>query len=145
MKQIPLKNVLIDTDVLLDLFFNRLPFANDAENILSLCEQKIIIGYITPVMTSNLYYILNRSASHTKVIDTLKGLLNIVNILPMDKDVVSKALHSQFRDFEAALQNYAGEMSGIIEAIITRNVKDYKNSHISVLTPRQFLKIIQTQ
>ena len=42
--------VLIDTDVLLDFFFDREPFASDGAHILSLCELGKIQGYITPVI-----------------------------------------------------------------------------------------------
>jgi hypothetical protein len=39
------------------------------------------------------------------------------------------------------LQNYAAEINGEVEIILTRNVKDYKNSALSVMTPADFLKL----
>jgi len=59
-----MENVLIDRDVILDFFFDRKPFSDDAAVILSLCESKNIRGFITPVICSNLYYLLRRTSSH---------------------------------------------------------------------------------
>ena len=35
-----MKRVLIDTDVILDFFFDRKPFSDNAAKVLSLCESK---------------------------------------------------------------------------------------------------------
>ncbi len=35
-----MKRVLIDTDVILDFFFDREPFSDDAAKVLSLCESR---------------------------------------------------------------------------------------------------------
>ena len=59
----------------------------------------------------------------------------------MNKEVVSAALNSKFKDFEDALQNFAAIKSGIIDAILTRNGKDFKNSDIAVFTPEDYIKI----
>jgi len=60
----------------------------------------------------------------------------------MDKDVVLKALNSGFSDFEDALQYSAAIHHGHINAIITRNIKDFKKSLIDVFTPENFIKSI---
>lgn len=135
-----MKNVLIDTDVILDFFFDRKPFSDDATIILSLCESKNIRGFITPVICSNLYYLLRRTARHEKVIEKLSQLVSIVDILQMDKEVVIASLNSKFKDFEDALQHYSALRSGEVDVIITRNVKDFVKSNIGVLTPDSFLK-----
>lgn len=63
--------VLIDTDVILDFFFDREPFSTDASKILSLCEKREVIGFVTPVIISNVYYLLRKTAKHEKVIEHL--------------------------------------------------------------------------
>jgi predicted nucleic acid-binding protein len=49
-------------------------------------------------------------------------------------------MSSKFKDFEDAIQNYAAAKSGIIDRILTRNVKDFKYSEIGVLTPENYIK-----
>ncbi len=139
-----MKKILIDTDVILDFFFDIKPFSDNSTIILNLCERKIIEGFITPVIISNIYYLLRKTAKHEKVIEKLKQLLTITSVLKMDKLVIEKALNSDFEDFEDALQNFSAVNYGEIEVIISRNVKDYKKSEIGVLTPESFVKLINT-
>ncbi len=133
--------ILIDTDVILDFFFDRKPFSENSSIILNMCERKHIQGFVTPVIISNLYYLLRRTAQHDKVISKLKLLLSIIDVLNMNKQIIENALNSDFKDFEDALQNFAAVSNGDIDVIVTRNVKDYKKSEIAVLTPESFLKL----
>lgn len=132
--------ILIDTDVILDFFFDREPFSENAAKILSLCESKEITGFVTPVIISNVYYLLRQTAKHEKVIEKLKLLVSITEVLVIDKASIVEALNSEFKDFEDALQNYSAELNKEIDLIITRNTKDYKNSSLGVMTPEGYLK-----
>ena len=137
-----MKKILIDTDVILDFFFDRKPYSEQSTIILSYCERGLLKGFITPVIISNTYYLLRRTAKHEKVIEKLRQLLTITHVLQMDRIVIEKALNSEFKDFEDALQNFAAINYGEIEVIITRNVKDYRKSEIGVLTPESFVKLM---
>jgi len=133
-------NVLLDTDVILDFFFDRKPFSENAAKVLSLCETNEIKGYITPIILSNVYYLLRQTAKHEKVIEKLRLLITITEILVIDKNAITQALNSNFKDFEDALQNYAAETSTVIDLIITRNIKDYKNSKLGIMTPDNYIE-----
>lgn len=134
--------VLIDTDVILDFFFDRKPFSEGAVHILNLCERGKLKGYVTPIMLSNIYYLLSKTAKHDKIIEKLKMLLQIVEISSIDKTIVWNALNSNFKDFEDALQNYSAENQKGIKAIITRNIKDYKTSQLAIMTPETYLNTL---
>jgi len=135
-----MEKVLIDTDVILDFFFDRQPFAEHATEIFLLCENKQIQGFTTPVIISNTYYLLKKTAKHEIIIEKVKQLLNIIGILEMNNDVVIEALNSKFKDFEDALQNFAAVNHGEITIIITRNVRDFQKSGLAILTPEMYLK-----
>ena len=135
-----MNKVLIDTDVILDFFFDRKPFSEHAAKIFSLCELKMIQGYVTPVIYSNVYYLLRQTAKHEKVIEKLNQLLTITDVLIIDKEVLVQALNSKFKDFEDALQNFAAIKVKTIDTILTRNIKDYRNSELGVMTPEDYLK-----
>lgn len=134
------QKLLIDTDVILDFLFDRKPYSDHASQLLSLCESEKIMGFITPVICSNVYYILRQTAPHDKVIEKLKQLLMILDVLAMDSEVVLLALNSGFRDFEDALQNAAAIRVKHINAILTRNVKDYKKSELAIMTAEEYLR-----
>ena len=133
-------SVLIDTDVLLDFFFDRQPFAEYSTEVLNLCAEKKLKGYTTPVIISNVYYLLRKTTKHTIVIEKIKQLLNIIDIIKVDKRVVLYALNSEFKDFEDALQNFSALENGHIKIILTRNIKDFKKSELAVLSPELYLK-----
>ena len=132
--------VLIDTNVILDFFINREPFATDAEKIFSLCKLNKIKGFISPITISNSYYILRKLGSNKKVINNLNQLLLMTEVLSMNQTVIENALMSGFKDFEDALQYYTATNFGKIDVLITRNTKDFKHSTIAVMEPNLFLK-----
>ena len=131
--------ILIDTDVILDFFFDRHPFSEFASTIISWSEKKKVEGFVTPVICSNVYYLLRQTAKHEKVIEKLSHLLTIVDVIQMDKKVLISALTSDFNDFEDALQNFAAIQQGDINVILTRNIKDFRKSKIGVMTPENYI------
>lgn len=133
-------SVLIDTDVLMDFFFDRQPFAEFATEILNQCEGRKINGFTTPVIICNVYYLLRKTAKHQLIIEKIKQLLSIIEITKMDKNVVLNALNTEFKDFEDALQNFSAIQNKNITIILTRNIKDFKKSDLAVLTPETYLK-----
>ncbi|MCX6228619.1 MAG: PIN domain-containing protein [Bacteroidia bacterium] len=139
-----MRKILLDTDVILDFLFDRTPFANSAAEILAMCESKEIKGYLTAVIISNLYYLLRQTATHGKVIEKLSKLISITEILVTDKKMVIRALKSEFKDFEDALQNYTAELDGHIDLIVTRNTKDFKQSKLPVMTPDHYLRSLNS-
>ena len=135
--------VLIATDVILDFLFDRKPFSEDAAQILIWCENEKIQGFVTSIMLSNIYYLLRKTAKHEKVIENLKMLLNIVDVITTNKDAVLDALHSEFKDFEDALQNFSAQNHDEIKVIITRNIKDYKRSNLVVMEPETYINLVK--
>lgn len=132
-------SVLLDSDIILDFLFDRKPYSPAAFQIISLCENQKLKGYITPAIISNLYYIFRKQASHKIVIERLKQLLTIIDVLYMDKQTILSALYSDFKDFEDALQNFSAENSDEVKIIITRNGRDFKKSKLAILTPEMYL------
>ena len=134
--------ILLDSDIILDFFFDRAPYSENTAKILSLCENNQIEAYVTPVTISNVYYLLRKTAPHNQVMSHLRLLMSMIHVLEVSKDAIITAIDSSFKDFEDALQNYAAESTKKIDIIITRNVKDYRKSALSVQTPDVFLKTI---
>lgn len=135
-----MNHVLLDSDVLLDGLLNRLPFVVHSKELISLCENGKLKGFCTPVMIANIYYLLRKTASHQKVAEKLIALTHIIPVVTIGANEVSDALHSGFKDFEDALQNFSAVHSESIDIIITRNIKDYKTSSLSICTPETYLK-----
>lgn len=140
-----MRRILFDTDVVLDFLFDRQPYAQDTLQLLLLCERKELVGYVTPVIVSNCYYILRQKADHEFVKNQLKQFLSIVKILPMDRQIVQLAMHSKFKDFEDALQYYAARKSAKIDGIVTRNLKDFKKASLPIFSPSEMLQRVKME
>jgi hypothetical protein len=77
-----------------------------------------------------------------KAKSVLRKLRLILNILPLDDKVVALALNDDtFSDFEDRLQ-YFTAIEYNQDIIITRNLKDFKNSRLPTLTARQFIESV---
>ena len=134
-----MENVFIDTDVIVDFLTDRKPFSLESAKIFSLIDQKKIKGCVSSLSFSNLYYVLRKFGTHKKVISSLQDLSELVDILKVDSDIVKSALTSDFKDFEDSIQYFAAQEHKNVDCIITRNIKDYKDSSLPVMTPEMFL------
>jgi len=138
-----MENVFIDTDVIIDFLTDRKPFSTEAAKLFSLIDQKKMKGCVSSLSFSNLYYVLRRFGSHKKIINNLQELAELVEILKVDSDIIKSALFSDFKDFEDSIQFFTAQDYKKIDCIITRNIKDYKDSSLPVMTPGTFLATLE--
>ncbi|MEO5783383.1 MAG: PIN domain-containing protein [Ginsengibacter sp.] len=134
-----MKNVLIDTNIILDFFVAREPFDKDAAEIFRLTYNKKIRSYVSALSYANAHYYIKKLTGKKNSIDLLKNLKKIVSTINLDEDIIEAALNSEFSDFEDALQYYSATSIPAMEIILTRNSKDFSKSKIPVYTPVQFL------
>lgn len=135
-----IKKVFIDTDIILDVALAREPFFKNSKMILVMAENNIIIGNISSNCIANICYILRKVGGDTNARKFILGLVKYITVITIDHQNVLDALKSKFSDFEDALQNYSA-IDQQCEYIITRNIGDYKNSKLKVVTPEDFIKL----
>ncbi|MDO4507002.1 MAG: PIN domain-containing protein [Spirochaetales bacterium] len=133
-------NLLIDTNVLLDVFLQRKPFENHSKRIFKMCVTKKCSGIIAAHSYTNMFYILRKHFEQKDLRKLLLNLSEVFEISCIDKQkIVSSLQRTDFIDFEDCLQEECAlEMNG--DYIITRNTEDFKNSRIPAVTPEEFLK-----
>lgn len=135
-----MKNLFIDTNIVIDLLSRREPFYDESATLFSLADQKIIEINISSLTVANTSYTLLRQINSKKTKEILRKLRLIVNILPLDDKIIGLALNDDsFSDFEDGLQ-YFTAIENNQDIIITRNLKDFRASRLPVMTARQFLK-----
>ncbi|RMF60243.1 MAG: PIN domain-containing protein [Calditrichaeota bacterium] len=130
-------NLLIDTDVLIDVALNRAPYARHSSRILDAAQQRRFEAFIAWHSIANFYYLVSSPKSNKAAKEFIRELLTFVNIAPTRTEDAVYALNLPISDFEDALQIAAAKVSGA-RLIITRNVKHFKKSPIPALTPRDF-------
>ena len=137
-------NIFIDTDVIIDFLVDRKPHSREAAIIFTLIEQKKLKGYLSSLTFSNLYYVLRKVESHSKVIAKLDSISRLLTILKVDQQTIKNAIESGFSDFEDSIQYNCALEYEKIDVLITRNIKDYKSSEIPVMTPAEYLKMVSS-
>lgn len=133
--------VLFDTNIFLDLLMDRAPFAEAAVELFSRVEEGTIIGYVCSTSITTIYYIASKTIGTVRAQEEVKKLLNLFEVAPVNRAVLESALTAGFADFEDAVI-YAAACQVDVEAIVTRNQKDFKKSKLSVYSSAELVKIL---
>lgn len=134
--------VLFDTDVVLDLFLDRQPFAEPAAILFSKVEEGEIQGYVSATTITAIYYLATKTIGARKAKWATRKLLSLLEVASVDRAVLEGALEGKYKDFEDGV---IAEAARQIQAnvIITRNVRDYKTSSVPAHAPEEMLKMLK--
>ena len=80
-------------------------------------------------------YILKKAFAEEKVRKSLSEILEIIEIISVDKIILQKGLKSIHKDYEDAVQIFCAHKTENLTGIITRDMKDFSTSEISVFAP----------
>jgi predicted nucleic acid-binding protein len=136
--------VLLDTDVVLDVIMARDPFAEAAGELLDLNEQGLFEAHISGITPVNIFYIARKAKSAAGLRQAVEHLLRAVQVCPINHAILTDALSSPLTDYEDAVQ-HACAVAGGLDAIVTRNLEDYKNATLPVFAPADFLGHLKAQ
>ena len=129
--------IMVDTNVVLDVLLNRPAFVQDSATILRAASENIQ-EFITASAVTDIYYIARKELKDSLQTKTLiRNLLQVVHVASVSEVDVWAALDSNWKDFEDSVQNAVAEHQWF-DCIITRNPSDYKDSSLPVLTPQEF-------
>ena len=133
--------LFVDSEVVIDFFTDREPYANPASELFELNEQRKVKLYLSAVSINNIYYIVRKFLGHKKTLEVVETLTEMTEIVGTTKKEIIQALKNDFTDFEDAVQYSSALTIKDLDVIITRNIKDYRSSSIAVMTPLSFLKL----
>ena len=131
--------LLIDGNIILDVLQNREPHVVDSAKIWKLCETDQVEGFVSGLTFSNLVYVMRKELTSETINEVFKGLSLIFQFTELAVSDIAKAAELQWDDFEDAIQSVTAQRVHA-DCIITRNIKDFKQSRIVALTPSEFLK-----
>jgi len=133
--------ILLDTNIVLDLLMDRMPFADAAAELFAKVEDGTIIGYVCGTTITTVYYLAAKTVGTPRAREEIKKLLTLFEVAPVNRHVLESALVADFSDFEDAVIHEAACHVGA-EAIVTRNQKDFKKAGISVYSSEEMAKIL---
>jgi predicted nucleic acid-binding protein len=134
--------IFVDTNVLLDVFQERRPHYDGSVSVWDMAERGQLSGFISAISFNNIYYIVSRFRDKKHASRAIKLLRGTFSPVPLDEQILNQAIDSKMNDFEDAIQFFSAVRASA-NFIITRNNKDFPKSSIPVLTPEEFLAIIE--
>ncbi|MHC1706637.1 MAG: type II toxin-antitoxin system VapC family toxin [Bacteroidales bacterium] len=138
-----MNKLFIDTNIVIDLLAKKEPFYDEAAILFTLADRHKIRLSVSALTFANTNYILLQSKKPEEAKHILRKLKLLVQVLSIDEKIVWLSLNDDdFKDYEDALQYYTA-LENEVDAIITRNLKDFRKAKLPVMTASQFLKSIK--
>lgn len=135
-----MKNVFLDTNVVIDFLAAREKFVVDAAKIMTLAYSGDINIFASALTFSTASYIMakHHANSDEDIRLTIAEFIKICRVTVIDNESVYFATRGIFDDFEDAMQ-YESAVRANCSCIVTRNSDDFLSSKLPVFTPKDFL------
>ncbi|MCA1743131.1 MAG: PIN domain-containing protein [Desulfonatronovibrio sp.] len=130
--------VVVDLNVLLDVVQKRDKFYFSSAVVLEAVVEKKVHGFIPAHLITTLYYLTARHSSKENADLLIQWILTHCEIGAESRQEFLTAIQLDFPDFEDAVVAGVAK-SHQCEFIITRNIKDFKNSPVQAMTPEEFI------
>ena len=137
-----MKKIFVDTNILVDQIADRKPFSKFANEIFNKAEGNKIKLYTSSHTIATTHYLLKKHVDEKKLREILYNLLDYIHVVAVDMEAIKKGLKSTHKDFEDAIQMICANSIEKIDCIVTRNIKDFRESDIPVLAPDELVKKI---
>ncbi|MBI4559498.1 MAG: PIN domain-containing protein [Candidatus Hydrogenedentes bacterium] len=133
--------VLFDINVLMDVFEQRDQHYEASAKVVSLGVQKRLDALIPGHAPTTIHYLITRFVGRDKANECVDWLLASFQLAPATHEVYLRARRLAFSDFEDAVVAAMAE-SEHCEFIVTRNIMDFSQSPVRVMTPAQLLELV---
>ncbi len=134
--------ILLDNDVILDFLTARPPFFIEAEEIFEHLDNGKIECFVSAITPINVFYIVRKLSGKDVALQAVKDLLSSVNVCQNNLQILQKATLSTISDYEDAVQHESAVAENL-DAIVTRNIKDFANATVKVYSSLEFLSILK--
>jgi predicted nucleic acid-binding protein len=129
---------LLDTNIVLDVLLNRLPWVAEAKELWRANDEGRLIGFITVTTLTNISYIARKQVNLHTAHDAVRTCLAAFQVCSVDRATLEQAAALAGTDFEDNVQIACANIAAL-DAIVTRDAADFSHSDIAVLTPAQAL------
>ena len=131
--------LLIDTNVILDILMQREPFFPASYQAVRTAIEADTLCYLSASAATDIYYVLRKHLKSPveakRRLHDLGQLMQFTDVQPAD---IQEALLADVTDFEDAVVDAVATRIGA-DYILTRNIKDFRESNTPAVTPSDFL------
>lgn len=136
--------LLIDTNVLLDVILDRAPWADDATALLDNIAKRQAHGYVAGHAVTTIYCLVARAKGAAAATTAVSDLLEILDVVPLERTDFQRALALGLKDYEDAVQAAASLKIGA-RFLVTRNKRDFKGAPITTRSAGEMLAVFATR
>jgi len=130
--------LFIDSDVILDLILQREDHFEVARNLFAQYQQGKCTLFTSSIVLANMHFIIRKLHDVKFANSSILFINKHFKIIDANNEDIESAIQSKFSDFEDGVQYFSALRSRKIDALVTRNVKDYKHALLPVFTPKQW-------
>ena len=134
-----MRRILFDTNVILDVALAREPFHESSLAVWNAAQMGLVNGCVTSSSLTDICYIVEKNSSAVQARMIMHDILRDLELVHVSRESALLALNPEYPDIEDAMQYHAA-VANNCDAIVTRNVKDFPEGGLPVITPDEFIK-----
>ena len=136
-----MKKVLVDTNVILDVFLERQPHRDASAAVWAAIETRTAEGLLSAHAVTTIHYLYEKRAGRIEARQAVAAILRVFGIATINRDVIQDALDLPFADFEDAVTCAAAQRAQC-DLIVTRDPRGFRGSHVLWVSPEQALPLL---
>ena len=135
-------NLLIDSNVVLDIFLKREPFFSMSVRAVSLSRSHDVNNFISASSVTDIYYLAYKNLKdHQALRKMFKDIFEFVGVVNVTDEDIHKAFSLNWKDFEDSVQ-YAVALRSNFDGIVTRNMQGFSDSEVKIFTPEEICRYV---
>jgi len=131
--------VFLDTNILLDIVEQRLPFYTASQAVLDECDQRGFEIFVAWHGIATVFYITARKRGEVYALEMIRELLTWATVATVGQDEAREALGYGITDYEDALIAAAASASSV-DWLVTRDEAGFLNGPVPPINPGDFLQ-----
>ena len=133
--------LLLDTNVVLDIILARAPWDGDAVLLLDSIARGQATGFVAGHAVTTVHYIVQRAKDRGVAATAVSDLLQLVDVVPLDRSDFTRALSLGLGDYEDAVHVAAYLRIGA-DMLVTRNARDFKGAAMITRSAGEVLALL---
>ena len=136
--------IFLDTNIIVDYFDKTRANHEDAKEIITSIEKRVLEGFVSESVINTSVYLLQKGFSFSDLRDNMDELVSMLFVLPCTNNTIRQAYRLPTTDLEDAVL-YQLAFENNVDYFITSDKKDFKKLSsilLPVITAKELVKIM---
>lgn len=136
--------LLLDTNVLIDLYTQRPPEGDVAKKLLVMREFGDAELWASAKSFTDIFYVLHKTYSSERIQSAFEESFRWLEVCSIDFGDLRRVAERRWPDFEDCLIDCCAEKVKA-DYILTRNQGDFVHAHAKVVSPQEFFDLLESR